>query len=73
MNPDIFKAYDIRGVYPDEVNEEDAWKIGCAAGRHPPSLVKGYEREQSDSGSRIRPCTSPFDATTGKSLCGRAE
>src|SRR5919198_463311 len=28
--PDIFKAYDIRGVYPDEVNDEAARAIGAA-------------------------------------------
>jgi len=51
MDPAIFKAYDIRGVYPDEVNEEDAWKIGCAAARFLPSLVRGYERGLADSHS----------------------
>ncbi len=30
INPDIFKAYDIRGTYPDEVNEEVAEQIGRA-------------------------------------------
>src|SRR3989338_2150928 len=30
MNPEIFKAYDIRGVYPDTINEEIAYKIGRA-------------------------------------------
>jgi phosphomannomutase len=30
VNPDIFKAYDVRGVYPDEVNEEAARAIGGA-------------------------------------------
>ena len=30
MNPNIFKAYDIRGVYPEELNEESAYKIGLA-------------------------------------------
>jgi len=30
INPDIFKAYDIRGRYPDEVNEEAFYKIGQA-------------------------------------------
>jgi phosphomannomutase len=30
MDPSIFKAYDIRGIYPSQVNEQDAWKIGCA-------------------------------------------
>jgi phosphomannomutase len=28
--PDIFKAYDVRGVYPDEINPEIAYKIGRA-------------------------------------------
>jgi phosphomannomutase len=30
LNPDIFKAYDIRGTYPNEVNEEGARAIGAA-------------------------------------------
>src|SRR4051812_19930422 len=30
LNPEIFKAYDIRGVYPDEVNEDAARAIGIA-------------------------------------------
>lgn len=30
VNPSIFKAYDIRGVYPDEINEETAYRIGRA-------------------------------------------
>jgi phosphomannomutase len=30
LNPDIFKAYDIRGTYPDQVNEEAARAIGAA-------------------------------------------
>jgi phosphomannomutase len=46
MNPGIFKAYDIRGIYPGELNEEDAWKIGCATARFLPSLLSGYERGQ---------------------------
>ena len=44
MNPGIFKAYDIRGIYPDQLNEEDAWKIGCATARFLRSLLRGYER-----------------------------
>lgn len=47
MDPQIFKAYDIRGIYPDQLNEEDAWKIGCAAARFLPSLITGYDRGQS--------------------------
>jgi phosphomannomutase len=30
LNPEIFKAYDIRGTYPDQVNEEGARAIGAA-------------------------------------------
>ncbi len=28
INPGIFKAYDIRGIYPSELNEETAYRIG---------------------------------------------
>src|SRR5688572_2368226 len=28
INPDIFKAYDVRGLYPDEINEDVARLIG---------------------------------------------
>jgi phosphomannomutase len=34
LNPDIFKAYDIRGVYPTEVNEDAARAIGGAFVAH---------------------------------------
>src|ERR687888_21547 len=30
LNSEIFKAYDIRGVYPDEVNEDAARAVGAA-------------------------------------------
>src|SRR5881409_1968680 len=30
IDPNIFKAYDVRGVYPGEVNEEAARAIGAA-------------------------------------------
>ena len=49
MDPSIFKAYDIRGVYPDQITEEDAWKIGWAAARFLRSLLRGYERGQACS------------------------
>ena len=51
MDPAIFKAYDIRGVYPDQINEEDAWKIGYAAARFLRSLLRGYERGQANAQS----------------------
>jgi len=51
VDPAIFKAYDIRGVYPDQMNEESAWKIGYAAARFLRSLLSGYERGQAKSQS----------------------
>ena len=30
INPDIFKAYDVRGTYPDQVNEDAARALGAA-------------------------------------------
>ena len=30
VNPDIFKAYDIRGIYPQDLDEEISYKIGRA-------------------------------------------
>jgi phosphomannomutase len=30
MNPNIFKAYDVRGIYPEEVNEDVVRAIGRA-------------------------------------------
>ena len=30
IDPSIFKAYDIRGIYPIQLDEELAFKIGCA-------------------------------------------
>jgi phosphomannomutase len=51
MDPAIFKAYDIRGIYPDQLDEEDAWKVGCAVARFLPSLVTGYQRGQANARS----------------------
>ena len=30
VNPDIFKAYDVRGLYPSDINEEIVQQIGRA-------------------------------------------
>ncbi len=30
INPDIFKAYDIRGIYGKDLDEETAYRLGCA-------------------------------------------
>ena len=51
MDPAIFKAYDIRGLYPGQLNEEAAWKIGHATAQFLRSLLRGYERGQANAQS----------------------
>jgi len=52
INDSIFKAYDIRGVYPSEMNEETAFKIAAALVKflNPDKLVVAQDaRRGSDS------------------------
>jgi len=42
----VFKAYDIRGVYPDPLNEKVAWKVGYATGKYLQQTLDG--RDASD-------------------------
>jgi len=49
MDTSIFKAYDIRGVYPDQVDEAAAWKIGHATAQFLRALLRGYERGQANA------------------------
>ena len=61
----VFKAYDVRGVYPDEVNELLAWKIGHASGQFLRSLLSGYDRGQASAnrlvvGRDMRPHGEPL-------------
>jgi phosphomannomutase len=44
MDQSIFTNSEIVGVYPEQLSEDDAWKIGHATARFLPSLIKGYER-----------------------------
>ena len=61
----VFKAYDIRGIYGEEVNEDLAWKVGHASGQFLRSLLSGYDRGQSSSnrviiGRDMRPHSEPL-------------
>lgn len=65
MDPAIFKAYDIRGVYPEQLDEEAAWKIGHAAAQFLRSLLYGYERGLANAqslcvGRDMRPSSEPL-------------
>lgn len=68
INPKIFKAYDIRGIYPTDLNEDIAYKIGravvqfleakkIAVGRDiresSPSLFKALARGITDQGADV--------------------
>jgi phosphomannomutase len=53
MDPSIFKAYDIRGVYPDQLDEQAAWKIGHATAKFLRSLLRGFERGQANAQSVV--------------------
>jgi len=44
MDPAIFKAYDIRGLYGVQLDEQAAWKIGHATAQFLRSMVHGYNR-----------------------------
>ncbi len=44
MLDDIFRVCDIRGVYPEPMNEDLAWRIGFAAGTFLKSALRGMDR-----------------------------
>jgi phosphomannomutase len=52
INPGIFKAYDIRGIYPDEINGEIAYNIGRALVLRAKAkkVVVGYDMRESSYG-----------------------
>ena len=49
MKPEIFKAYDIRGIYPTDLNEDDAYHIGRAVVEHLQPKCLGVGRDIRDS------------------------
>ncbi len=68
MNENIFKAYDIRGVYPTEINEEAVYKIGrayveflgaknivigCDIRESSPSLFEELKKGITDAGANV--------------------
>jgi phosphomannomutase len=45
----VFKAYDIRGTYPAQIDEDLAWKVGCASAQFLRTLLSGYDRGQTSA------------------------
>jgi phosphomannomutase len=63
----VFKAYDIRGLYGSQIDEDLAWKIGHGTAKFLRSLLTGYDRGQAAAnrlviGQDMRP-SSPALAT----------
>lgn len=54
MNSDCFKAYDIRGRLPDQLNEDIAWRIGRAYAQflQPQQVVIGHDIRTSSQSLR---------------------
>jgi len=58
MDPKIFKAYDIRGIYPDQLKEEDAYNIGASfavfikkiSNKDNPKIIVGRDNRASSEG-----------------------
>lgn len=42
INPNIFRGYDIRAIYGEDLNEDIAYTIGCSFGTY--ILERGYEK-----------------------------
>ncbi len=61
INPSIFKAYDVRGVYPSEINEEAAYLIAKAA-------VKFLKAKSLVLGRDMRPSSKPLYSAVLKAL-----
>ncbi|HOW73784.1 MAG TPA: phosphomannomutase/phosphoglucomutase [Phycisphaerae bacterium] len=49
----LFKANDIRGVYPDPLSAESAWRIGMAIAQFLRSELRGYDRGRPDKSTVI--------------------
>ncbi|MFB3891144.1 MAG: phosphomannomutase/phosphoglucomutase [Phycisphaerae bacterium] len=63
----VFKAYDVRGIYGEEIDEDLAWKVGHASAGFLRSLLSGYNRGQASSnklvvGHDMRPSSESLTA-----------
>ena len=61
----VFKAYDIRGIYGTQIDEDLSWKIGHAGAQFLRSVLSGYDRGQAATnrvlvGRDMRPHSEPL-------------
>jgi len=83
----VFKAYDIRGVYPDPLNEAMAWKIGFGAARYlleqakesgetspmARNIVVGHDMRTHSPSLRDELCRGMIDAGAGVIDVGKVD
>jgi phosphomannomutase len=52
LDPSVFKAYDVRGVYPTELDEDGAYRVGRAYAEHfePRTVAVGHDMRLSAPG-----------------------
>jgi len=72
----IFKAYDIRGTYPDQLHEELAWRIGHGTASFLMSAIRGLERADPNAsaivvGRDMRKSSPSFGRWVGIELSGQ--
>ncbi len=62
INPGLFKAYDIRGIYPDDLNDESAYFIGRA-------IVAYTGAQKIVIGKDMRVSSEKLEASLIKGIC----
>ena len=53
INPKIFKAYDIRAIYPEPLNEDCAWRIGYGSAKFLQAQVKAKQESSTTKPNTI--------------------
>ncbi len=66
----IFKAYDVRGIYPDPLSEIQAWRIGRASGQFLKKQIEGRDVTRPDAVLVSRDMRPSSDALAGKLIEG---
>jgi len=72
VDKSIFRAYDVRGIYPSELNEEDAYKIARAICEyvHPKKAAVGRDARLAAPSIQRAVCLGLQDGGCGVTDCG---
>jgi phosphomannomutase len=66
LDPTVFKAYDVRGIYAQELDEDGAYAIGRAYVEEfrPRRIAVGRDMRRAPR-SRAQPTAAPTSSTSG--------